>query len=332
MMNKGSAGLLIVGFGVRGRQWASVVGSSSIFTLMGVIDPRAEARAAAKDWGVPAYASLEEAASGTEVSAVLIASTPQSHATDAMGALSRGMAALVEKPLALSTEEGLQVALESRHSRLPVMVVQNFRYRPREVIAFDLLRREVVGVPDLSVITSSRTRAAASPHVGELEMGALWDFSIHHLDILRIRFGMPSEVRASVERVARGRALLNISLGWEGGLRVTYHHSEDAPLYRYQEWIEGPKGSIFLDHQKVWFVPKGRRPRRVRRPKGGLPETHILERFFEALEGADPGDLGVADNVSTLAVAEAVTRSVKEGAPIDPSDILGSIVRSQTDE
>jgi predicted dehydrogenase len=325
--------LLIVGFGKRGRQWASLARSSSLFQVAGIVDPQAAARAFAEESGVPAHGSFEEALAGATPDATLICSPPESHTSDAIGALRRGLPVLIEKPLALSFGEGVKVALESQRSEVPVMVVQNFRYRPREVITFDLLRKGVTGPPTLSVITSSRTKAAAPAHVDQLEMAPLWDFCIHYLDILRMRFGTPWEVRAWVDRLQDDREALTAALGWKDGFRANLHHSEDAPLYRYQEWIEGPRGAIFLDHRKVWFVPQGRRPHRVRRPRAaGSPELHILERFRGALEGDPLGDLGVTDNLETMAIAEAVARSVRESQIIRPSEIHDSVIGSQMEE
>jgi phthalate 4,5-cis-dihydrodiol dehydrogenase len=80
-------------------------------TLAAATDPRAEACAAfAAEFGGAVHASVEALCSDATVEAVYLATPHQFHAAHAIAALRAGKHVLVEKPLAISVEEGLAIA------------------------------------------------------------------------------------------------------------------------------------------------------------------------------------------------------------------------------
>ncbi|HYB24303.1 MAG TPA: Gfo/Idh/MocA family oxidoreductase, partial [Solirubrobacteraceae bacterium] len=111
------------------------------------------------------------------VDAVVIATPPTTHAPLAKRALLAGKHVLVEKPLATSLEDGLELAELARSSGLTLMPGHTFIYSPAVNTVAQLIREEVVG--EIHFITSSRM------NLGKYGRdGVVCDLAPHDLSIL----------------------------------------------------------------------------------------------------------------------------------------------------
>src|SRR5262249_40644853 len=121
------------GLGGFGRSWASIARDSPNVDLVAVVDPAEAPRRWAKaELGLPSdhvFESLDEAIATVAPDAVIVVTPPDSHHSTATTALAAGCHVLVEKPLATSIEDALDlVACAERAQRL-LMVSQNYRFR-----------------------------------------------------------------------------------------------------------------------------------------------------------------------------------------------------------
>jgi predicted dehydrogenase len=298
--------LLLVGYGVRGRQWDRAVRRNR-FPLAGVVDPDPRAREGVRGSSWP---SLQEALSASGARAAIIASPSEHHADDAVACLEAGLAVMVEKPLALSAADARRVVQAAESAARPALVGQNFRYLPREVAVRRLLDRGAIGAPGAGTIVSARSLPGVAQRAG----GVLYDFVLQHLDALRDRYGgTPATVAAEAD--GSGSEWL-IRLAWAGGPRVVYHHREGGPGYHFHERVEGPDGAIVISDAHVRLLPRGRRARRVPVRTAPTPERAILEQLAAAEESGRTGPLGVEDNLATVDLVEAVARSAAEGRSV----------------
>jgi predicted dehydrogenase len=298
--------LLLVGYGVRGRQWHREAKRSRV-PVAGVVDPDPRARAAA---GADSWSSLAEGLNGSDAVAAIISSPSQEHAGNAVACLEAGLAVMVEKPLALSVADAQRVVTAAGSAGRPALVGQNFRSLPREVAVRRLLDQRAIGTPVAETIVSARSLPGADRRAG----GVLWDFVLQHLDTLRNRYGRPPATVAS--EVDDGGSEWLVKLEWSGGPRVVYHHREGGPGYHFHERIEGTDGAIVVSDAAVRLLPRGRRPRRVTVRTAPAPERVLLEQLATAVETGRAGSLGVDDNLVTVRLVEAVARSAAEGRPV----------------
>lgn len=317
--------LLLVGYGQRGRQWHAVCAKRRDLEVAGVVDPDPVAVEHARRAGLDAWPTLEEGLASARCDGAIVASPPSEHPDQAIACLHAGVAALVEKPFALSVEAGARVARESAALGIPVVVGQNFRFLPRERAVRKALQMGV-GRPLGGSIVSARSTAVAMPHLREIQHGPLWDIGIHHLDALRVRFGAaPEQVAMSVTRLGESptgpRLRFELVLEWLDGPAVLYQHSEGAPGYHHSEWIEGDSRAILVDDQRVSVLFPSHRPRTVRVPRGPRPEQAVLDAFLEAQATGDAAGLGADDNLLTLAMVEAAVRAEALGRPVRLSEI-----------
>lgn len=301
-----SVRLLLVGYGQRGRHWAEVCRSRSDVVVDAVVEPDAAARDAAAAAGLAVFASPAEACAARPLAAAIVASPFDSHPAVASACLGAGLAVLVEKPLGLCVADATTVVDAAAARGLTALVVQNFRYLPRERALARALVAGAIGRPVEAEVDSAR--AVASPV-------ALWDFALHHLDAFRVRYGGPPQ---DVTATASGSALV-VELTWSDGLQVRYRHDDAAAGYRYRERIEGADGTLVVDDQRVRLQRDGRRTRTVRPPGRVDPEHAILSELLRALAAGPegpPSPLAAADNVLTVATVEAVAESLRLGRAV----------------
>jgi predicted dehydrogenase len=314
--------ILLIGYGARGREWHRACGDRRDLTLVGVIDPDASARAAAERAGLPAWPTLEAAAGPAGADRAIVASPPAGHVEQALACLELGLPVLVEKPLALALAEAARLTAASGRLGLPVLVGQNFRFLPRERAVRKALL--ALGPPFGANIVSARPASAAAPHLAGIEHGPVWDICLHHLDALRVRFGStPQTVAMSVrEAGAESRRRYRIELEWPGGVGVVYEHSEGAPGFFHEEWIEGARSAIVVRDQQASILFDGRRPRPVSVPRGPVPEQALLDALLDS-DGPEASALGALDNLATIAIVEAAVRSAALAEPVEPAAVAG---------
>ena len=179
--------LAVVGVGHLGRHHARIASTLEGVELVAVIDTNeARAAAAAAATGAPARGDYRDVLG--EVDAVTIAVPTEQHRDVALPFLERGVAVLVEKPMARSLQEAQELVAAARASGATLAVGHTERYNPA-----------VAAV--LPLVTSPRFievhRLGAFPD-RSLDIDVVFDLMIHDLDIILALVGAEVE---SIEAV-----------------------------------------------------------------------------------------------------------------------------------
>lgn len=164
----------VVGVGHLGRHHARILSTLEGVELVAVVDTNSErAAAASAATGAAALADFREVLDG-KVDAVSIAVPTEVHRDIALPFLERGVATLVEKPIARSLTEADELVAAARASGAVLAVGQTERYNPA-----------VAAV--LPLVTSPRFievhRLGAFPD-RSLDIDVVFDLMIHDLDII----------------------------------------------------------------------------------------------------------------------------------------------------
>ncbi|MGH8992714.1 MAG: Gfo/Idh/MocA family protein [Acidimicrobiia bacterium] len=311
--------MLLVGYGVRGRQWHSALGRSPSVEVLAAVDPDEDARGRAEAAGLAPYPNLDDALGMSLTGLALVCSPPAEHADHAVACLESGWSVMVEKPLALSLKGARAVARAAELTNQAVVVGQNFRFRPGERTLRRLLDLKIVGTPLASSVLSVRPPTTARDHVRADPHGTLWDICLHHLDCLRTRFDdLPARVRATNGPAEEWR----VELEWDDGFVAGYRHHERSPVFHHHELLEGTSGAVMRTGERVTVISPAHRPRRARPRRAPTPESTIIEALL------DPGHpareaLSARANLPTIAIVEAAIRSAGEGgAPVGLGQVL----------
>jgi predicted dehydrogenase len=164
----------VIGVGHLGRHHARILSTLEGVELVAVVDTNSErAAAASATTGALALADFRDVLDG-KVDAVSIAVPTELHREIALPFLERGIAALVEKPIARSLSEADELVAAAQRSGAILAVGQTERYNPA-----------VAAV--LPLVTSPRFievhRLGAFPD-RSLDIDVVFDLMIHDLDII----------------------------------------------------------------------------------------------------------------------------------------------------
>jgi len=180
-----------------GRNHARIFAGLEQTNLVAVADSDPEARrAVAGQLGCRCYRSLESLLAYEEVAAISIAVPADRHRETALLALERGVACLVEKPIADTREAASAIVEAARRHVTPLMIGHIERFNP----ALVALER-IVAAGGLGEVTSVATRRVGSAPPRDTDAGVIVDLAIHDIDICnRLLGGRPRRVSASGSR------------------------------------------------------------------------------------------------------------------------------------
>jgi predicted dehydrogenase len=140
---------------------------------------------------IPTTMRFEHLLEDRTIEAIVIATPISTHYELAVQALRAGKHVFVEKPLAASSTEALElVELAHEHDRL-LMPGHTFLYSPPVNVVHDLIRREELG--SIYFISTSRVNLG----IHQSDASVTWDLGSHDFSILRYWLGeLPSHVTA----------------------------------------------------------------------------------------------------------------------------------------
>lgn len=345
-LNENAARVGIIGFGLSGRVFhAPLIEAVDGLELAAIVtaDGGRRAQAGAAHPGTKVVADVEELWGLVDL--VVVAAPNRAHLGLAEAAIDRGLAVVVDKPLAPSAVEAERL-LEAG-GRLTVF--QNRRWDGDFLTAARLMREGVLGRvsrfesryerfrPEVSV-TAWRERP--DPADGG---GLLLDLGAHLVDQACQLFGPPVRVYAEIDvRRPGGQVEDDVFVALEHGGREHSHlwMSSTAPLHGPRLRISGLVAgfeTFGLDRQES-ELSAGLRPgapdfgrsgpgrlvdadggREVPLEPGGY--QHFYEQVPAWLAGEAPPPVDPADSVAGLRVLEAARRSAATGSVITTSEL-----------
>ena len=331
-------GVGIVGVGRIGRMHAALVARDVPgLALAAVYDTDGAAAATVgEDLGVPATTSSDELISRSDVDAIAICSSTDTHVELLVAAAPTGKPLFLEKPVSLDLVE-VDRALEAVASTGSFLQVGlNRRFDPAHRSVRDAVASGAVGALHLVRITSRDPEPPPLAYV-KVSGGIFLDMTVHDFDMARFVTG--SEVD---EVYARGEVRVDPAIGEAGDLDtavVTLRHSDGTltlidnsrrSTYGYDQRVEafGADGLAASDnplvHTGVTRTAAGTR--------GAVLPHFFLERyrasfiagwaaFEQAVRRGDPPAVSGEDGRRALVLGLSAWRSVRECRPVRTSEI-----------
>jgi myo-inositol 2-dehydrogenase/D-chiro-inositol 1-dehydrogenase len=306
--------------------------------LVAVMDAnRASAERCAQDLHIPSVvATYQEILRRDDVDAVAICSSTNTHAGYIVEAAAAGKHIFCEKPIALDLASVDRALAAVASSGVTLMVGFNRRFHPNFKRVRDVVAAGGIGQPHLVRITS---RDSAPPPIEYVKVsgGIFLDMTIHDFDMARYLIG--SEV---AEVFATGSVLIDPAIGEAGDVDTA------VVVMRYANWalctIDNSRRAVFGYDQRVEVFGSGgmatcdnsypdsvvtstRDGARSAPPYFDFlaiyRETYVEEMraFLHAVEtGTKPPITGI-DGRIPLVMGLAATRSLREGRPVQLSEI-----------
>jgi len=300
-MSEGKLRVGLVGLGMMGRNHLRVVSTHPDTILAAVADLDAVAlEAATAQTGATGFADPITMIREADIEAVVIAAPTTAHVPLALAAIERGLPVLVEKPLAATHAEALEIVAAGRAANVPVQVGHVERYNPAVLKLGELLRAG--WLTKIYAITSRR----AGPFPARIrDVGVTVDLGTHDADMLSWIAG-ERPVRAYAELAQRKHAthedllfgLLHFPSGATGMLDVNWL----TPAKRRSLAVLGEEGMFELDYltQKLTFT------------KSDLAHPQLIAGYATAFSG-DVLDIEVETHEPLRAQLDAFVRAVRTG-------------------
>lgn len=291
-------------------------------------DPSA-AQAVASEFGVPAvesYAGLL----ASELEAVVICSSTDTHAQFIMEAARAGKHIFCEKPIDSDLARIDEVLRVVEEAGVKLMIGFNRRFDPNPQRIKRALETGEVGTPHILSIIS---RDPAPPPLEYIRVsgGMFFDMTIHDFDMARFLLGEVEEVfthAAVLVDPLIGEAgdvdTAVINLKFVSGALGVIDNSRQA-VYGYDQRIEvlGSLGSLRSEN----LFPDTVRISTAQAVKRGRPHLFFMDRylksyqaelaaFVEAVAKDGPVPVTGADGRAPVVLALAALQSLKEGRPV----------------
>ena len=306
----------LAGLGSMGRNHLRILSGRDDISLAAIADPVAEvlgAAAAGPDtqrFDEP-LAMIAEA----DLDAVVIAAPTTAHLALALAAIERDIPVLIEKPLAGTIDEAVQIAAAAKRHGVPVQVGHVERFNPA---VLELGRLIAAGW--LSSIYSIASRRAGPFPARIRDVGVTVDLATHDVDILswiagerpsRVYAETAQRIHASHEDLLFG--LLHFPSGATGMLDVNWL----TPVKRRQLVVVGEEGMFELDYltQRLTFT----RATDTTNPR-------LIKGYAPTFEG-DVAELPVASAEPLAAEIDSFLKVIREGGRpyVDAEDGLWAV-------
>lgn len=305
--------------------------------IAGLYDVNMErARELSKTYGAKAYESYRQMLAQTDIDAVSVCSSNDSHAEIAMAALKAGKHVLCEKPMATTLQDCENMVTEARERGRYLMIGQNQRLAAAHQKARELIRAGEIG----KALTFRTTFGHGGPETWTIDpgseiwffdrkraaMGAMADLGIHKTDLIQYLLGQvvvetTAFLGALDKKNADGTAIgvddnaiciYRMDGGAVGTMTAswTYYAAEDNSTVVY-----GTKGELRLyddpAHSLV-LCRKGEEPIHFDLDKIQTNDSQTKSGVIDAfVHGIATGDYSAMSGESVLTAMRAVFASIE---------------------
>jgi UDP-2-acetamido-3-amino-2,3-dideoxy-glucuronate N-acetyltransferase len=303
----------VLGSGMWGRNHVRVW--SEIGVLKAVCDSDAERLREMQSQfsGVDVHQQAEEIFSRPDIQAVVIATPAPTHYTLALAAMRAGKDVLVEKPMALTSDEGKRLLQESEKLNRILMVGHVLEYHPAITRLRELVNEGALG--RVQYIYSNRL------NLGRIrtEENALWSFAPHDVAIiLRLVGKMPQQISCHgagyLNREIADVTLthLSFSMGTEAHIYVSWLH----PFKEQRLVVVGDRQMAVFDDTRPWEEKLLLYPHRVDWSQGNVPVAHKANPIAERLENVEPLKAECLHFLNSVATRERPMSDAEEGVRV----------------
>lgn len=299
---------------------------AEIGALGAVVDAHPEtASRMAAEFSVPAL-TFDQALADPALKGLSFATPAAEHASGAIAALQAGKHVFVEKPLALTVEEGRRMISAALAADRVLMIGHLLQYHPIFATLRNMVSTGAIG--DLHYIYSNRLSLGKF----RTEEDVLWSFAPHDLSMI---LALTGERRVELVS-ARGKSfatpgiddISTLQLQFEGGLAGHVFTSWAHPFKEQRLVCIGSTGmAVFEDSQPDWSrklaiyrheidtsgpvpIPNASLAEYIDVPRSEPLKTEC-QRFVDAIAGRQPTLTDGEEGLRVLDVLERATRSLE---------------------
>lgn len=344
--------IAIAGVGLVGRRHAEAIERLKDIDICGVVDPGKEGQDFAAEHGLPCYSTLSELFASEAPDGIVLSTPTPLHVEQGLECVAQGCPMLVEKPLATSSREALELVTASEMANVPLLVGHHRRYNP-------LIRKahEVIAQGELGDIRAVHMNCwffkpdyyfDQAPWRKKSGAGPISVNLVHDIDLIRHLCGEIESVQGHAAPSARGfenedvaAAVLRFKNGAIGTITVSDSivspwswemTSSEYPVYPSVPescyMIGGSQGSLSVPDLRLWSYTKGERDWWSPISNTSLthgasdPLVNQIAHFADVIRGTATPMIPGREGLRTLQVIEAMQIACNTGEPVRVHDLL----------
>ena len=340
--------VVLVGTGGWGRTWCknTLPGgrAKGLVDIVGAVDMNPDNLKNAEEFmGLSpeqCFADLETALNTVKADACVISVRPENRLELCRIAFEHGCDVLCEKPFADTMEAAIEIKRLSEQYGCRVGVTMSHRFS-RRMATF---RREVNSGkygPLMYLVCNFAGAEARTPLAGtggrvtREEDAIFTEGAMHQIDYLRdLSGGECTTVYATAGRAPWSSickfsmALVNMKFDSDTAVQYEFSYSNAASLYSWGHDIlraELRDATIVMTEEEVRIYPyeenKGSRTPTYyladNEPGSAWGNSLLLEKFVKWVEGGEPMETNIQDNIRSFALVHAIIRACKTGKEVD---------------
>jgi len=254
--------IAVAGAGYIGKAHIAVVQRSEHCTLGAIVDPAPAAAALAAKAGVPHYTRLQDLLAADKPDGVILATPNQLHVEHALLCIDAGLAMLLEKPIAPTVAEALQLIDAADKVKARLLIGHHRAHSPIMAKAREVVTSGVLG--PLVAVTGSATfykpdhYFADAPWRRESGAGPILLNLIHEVHNLRMLCGEIAAVQAFASHATRGFAVedtVSINLRFASGALGSFMLSDTAASARsWEQTAQENKAYASYDDEDCYVI------------------------------------------------------------------------------
>ena len=337
--------IAVAGAGVIGQAHLNILRNSPTCTLCAIVDPSTTAVALAAQAGVPLYVSLAEMLAVDRPDGVILATPNALHVPQALVCVAQNLPILLEKPIATTVSEGLQLLNVVEQTGAKVLIGHHRAHSPimakaKAVVASGQLGR-LVSVMGSATFLKPDHYFADAPWRREPGAGPILLNMIHEVHNLRMLCGDIVAVQAFASHATRGFAVedtVAINLRFANGVLGSFMLSDTAacprsweqtsgenkayPSYADEDCyvISGTNGSLSVPTMRLKTYPQPEDRSWFKAFEVGVvgmvrddPLKHQLEHFGAVIRGEAEPLVSARDGLLNLKITEAIVEAAQSG-------------------
>lgn len=328
----------LLAYGAIGDEHNRAIQATDGLTLHAVCDTKPERLGAALAISPDAqtFSDAHEMLEKSNIDLVVISTPPNSHYTWAKQALSRGLHVMLEKPMALTTQECDELMELAKSKDALLVVYQNRRYDPDYLTIKEQIERGEIGeIFHYESFVGGYSKPCSYWHSdATVSGGAIFDWGSHFID--QIMSLVPSEIDfvsgLNQKRVwdhVTNADHAQVSINFKDGLQAVFINSDLAAARKPKFYILGTKGALIgdWDHSAGTTVADLPAIITLHRADGSsevVEHVHATPYSFYAslvayLNDGTPMSVVAAQSRDVVAVMQAAEESaLANGKPVSP--------------
>lgn len=283
------------------------------------------------------YTDLDRALRESPADFVTVVVPPASHESIIHAALEHGLHILSEKPIADTMEASARILKEAAAAGKKMAVTMSHRFDQDKTTFREVLKSGRLGRLDYVVTRFTcafrKYGAWGAPFRHEMPDPLMVEGAIHHLDILR-SFAQSDCIRiyartwnapwGEFRGDSNGLVLMDMANGtrcfYEGAkTNATTLNGWGREYFRAE--CEG--GTLVLDQRQITLLREGSEPESIallEQPKWS--NAWLIEKFCKWLDGGEPMETRVEDNIQASALVFSAIESSRTGQPVAVQEFL----------